>query len=145
MDTSKEEVENKFDLKLKISWMYFKSWIRLAGMHITRPVGQMWPAETFHLEREAQNIEYFACLFNKNFICMCRNVQVLALEIFFAYHRTWVVHPCKFLTLVPCKESWRSMEAIHIKFFFCFLTRHGLAGNFMDPQSKTRLRTIRLL
>jgi hypothetical protein len=48
--------------------MYFKSWIRLAGMHITRPVGQMSPTVAFNMTLKDQNVIYFACFYNKNII-----------------------------------------------------------------------------
>ncbi len=35
------------------------------GMHNIRPAGQMWPAETFDLAREALIFVYLACFFMK--------------------------------------------------------------------------------
>ncbi len=48
-----------------------------SGMHNIRPAGQMWSAEASNLVRDAQFFIYFARFFNKNSLCMYKN---LALE-----------------------------------------------------------------
>jgi len=40
------------------------------------------PAEAFNLARKTPNCLNFACLFNKNMLCMCENISTLALEYF---------------------------------------------------------------
>jgi hypothetical protein len=47
-----------------------------AGMHNIRAAAP----EAFNLARKTPNCLNFACLFDKNMLCMCENISTLALE-----------------------------------------------------------------